>query len=136
MKDFMTRDLTYYFLARYDLMKAEKDYEYKKEKCRRYLRLENQLKEFKSTLEKYEPPLTRMHVRNVRKIRETECRAAKMELKNCQRRFAFYEKMVYQAAAAYYGDPKFLDVPKSWNTPTYDYSVNQNPVIGEETKND
>lgn len=112
MKNYLTKALTDYYHTRYLLEIAEKDYLCKKEKCRKYLRWENQLKEFKKTVDKYESPLTRMHIRNIRKIRETECREAKRNIKELQKKFSWLEGVIYVEASMHFNPPAILDVPK------------------------
>ena len=131
MKNYLTKALTDYYHTRFLLETAERDYLCKKEKCRKYLRWENQLKEFKKAVDKYESPLTRMHIRNIRKIRETECREAKRNVKELQKKFSWLEGVVYVEASMHFNPPAILDVPKDWVKPMYNYSINQNPTIGE-----
>ena len=131
MKNYLTKALTNYYRTRYLLEAAERDYLCKKEKCRKYLCWENQLKEFKKTNDSYEWPLTRMHIRNIRKIRETECREAKRNVKELQKKFSWLEGVIYVEASMHFNPPAILDVPKDWVKPMYDYSINQNPTVGE-----
>lgn len=131
MENYLTKALTDYYHTRYLLEMAEKDYRCKKERCRKYLRWENQLTEFKKAIDRYECPLTRIHIRNIRKIRESECREAKRNLKDLQKKFAWLEGEVYVKASMHFNPPAILDVPKDWVKPMYSYSVNQNPIVGE-----
>lgn len=114
MKNYLTKALTDYYHTRCLLEIAEKDYLCKKERCRKYLRWENQLKEFKKTNDSYEWPLTRMHIRNIRKIRETECREAKRNVKELQKKFSWLEGVVYVEASMHFNPPAELEIPKGW----------------------
>lgn len=103
MNDF-TKLLNKYFNTRLELKNALDEYNKAKNKCRRYLKAENQkqidllkfaqennLKLDEIIIEWNEniiPPLTLMHIKNIRQIRENECRESKKELYNCQIEFS------------------------------------------------
>ncbi len=103
MNDF-TKLLNKYFNVRLKLKNALFEYNKAKNKCRRYLKAENQkqidLLKFaqKNNLKLDEiiiewnenviPPLTLMHIKNIRQMRENECRECKKELYNCQIEFS------------------------------------------------
>ncbi len=103
MNDF-TKLLNKYFNIRLKLKNALFEYNKAKNKCRRYLKAENQkqidLLKFaqKNNLKLDEiiiewnenviPPLTLMHIKNIRQMRENECRECKKELYNCQIEFS------------------------------------------------
>lgn len=80
-EDLMTLNLYYnYFKS------AVEKYENAKVKCRKYLNAENQIGHVE-----HEVSLSRMHVRNVRKIRENECRQTKKELREYRK---LYNNMI------------------------------------------
>lgn len=103
MKNF-TKLLNKYFNTHLKLKNALDEYNKAKNKCRRYLKAENQkqidllkfaqennLKLDEIIIEWNEniiPPLTLMHIKNIRQIRENECRESKKELYNCQIEFS------------------------------------------------
>ncbi len=103
MNDF-TKLLNKYFNVRLKLKNALDEYNKAKNKCRRYLKAENQkqidllkfaqennLKLDEIIIEWNEniiPPLTLMHMKNIRQMHENECRECKKELYNCQIEFS------------------------------------------------
>lgn len=99
-----TKLLNKYFNVRLKLKNALFEYNKVKNKCRRYLKAENQkqidllkfaqennLKLDEIIIEWNEnitPPLTLMHIKNIRQMHENKCRECKKELYNCQIEFS------------------------------------------------
>ena len=85
------KDLKIFALRYNQLLSAIKKYDEIKIRCRKYLNSENQINHIENEIS-----LTRIHLRNIRKIRENECRQAKKELKLCQRLFTEIQNKLFK----------------------------------------
>lgn len=84
------KDLKTFAIRYNELLSAIKEYEKAKEEYRKYSKAENQINHVK-----HEIPLTRMHVKEIRKIKENQCRHAKEKLKYHSRLFTKIQNKLF-----------------------------------------
>ena len=84
-------DLKNFAICYNQLLSAIKEYEKAKEEYRKYSKTENQINHTE-----HEISLTRMHVREIRKIKENQCRHAKEKLKYHSRLFTKSQNKLFK----------------------------------------